>query len=341
MPPRFLFIELNRACNLRCGHCDYWQVTDDPAALPDEARLAMLIEDFAELSPGGTVVTCGGEPMLRLESWFAMSRLSRLNGLRMISVTNGTRIRNIAMAERVIREGPKEISISLNSANASEHDRTRGINGSFERSTNAIRMLVEARRRLGADTAIFVMGLVYASSYRSLPEFYNFVLNELKADKLKLNILQPTFHQSGAIDPFFAQEHGVDPDEFGSIVESASARYDLNLDPEFIRQVQMYFRSLRSADDLDRGWRSASQTEEHICNTYERNIMVDLEGIARLCFSISFRGERIEKRGDLARFWQGAEDIRRSMRSCNRYCGISHSVRRVSATRPRQDMKSG
>ncbi len=78
-----------------------------------------------------------------------MAKLARSKGLKMFSVTNGTRIRDAAMAERVIIDGPDEISISLNSPVAAEHDRTRGINGSFERTTNAIRLLVNARERLG------------------------------------------------------------------------------------------------------------------------------------------------------------------------------------------------
>ncbi len=333
IPPRFMFVEINRACNLRCSHCDYWQERDDPLMLPHQERVAMLIEDFARLSPNGTIATCGGEPMLRQAVWFTMARLARENGLRMLSVTNGTRIRNAAMAQKVIAEGPHEVSVSLNAPGAGEHDRTRGIQGAFERTTRAIRMLVEARERLGAwDTKIIVMGLVYGSNYRSLPEFYDFVLNDLKADKLKLNMLQPTFRQSGGVDPFFEQEHQVDPEELMMLIEVSAAQHGLDVNPEFTRQAGMYFRSLAQAGDLQTGWNSTARTTEHICNTYERNIMVDLEGTARLCFSGAFRGEKIEKPGDLARFWQNAGDIRDKMRQCNRFCGISHSVRRDSAT---------
>ncbi len=67
LPPRFMFIELNRACNLRCSHCDYWRETDVEEELPDHNRLEFLISEFAALSSHGTVVTCGGEPMLRLD----------------------------------------------------------------------------------------------------------------------------------------------------------------------------------------------------------------------------------------------------------------------------------
>lgn len=61
--------------------------------------------------------------------------------------------------------------------------------------------------------------------------------------------------------------------------------------------------------------------------------MVDHYGVARLCFAADFRGEKLEKDGDLRRFWLGADDVREQMRTCNRLCGISHSVRNSSSTR--------
>jgi hypothetical protein len=94
----------------------------------------------------------------------------------------------------------------------------------------------------------------------------------------------------------------------------------------------MYFRSLNKAADVARGWSSRTGTDEHICNTYERNIMVDHYGVARLCFSTMFPGFTLAARGDLQKFWYSAEFIRRSMRKCNQYCGISHSVRRETST---------
>jgi hypothetical protein len=94
----------------------------------------------------------------------------------------------------------------------------------------------------------------------------------------------------------------------------------------------MYFRSLASADGLEAGWGSSFQTRDHICNTYERNIMVDHFGTARLCFADDYRGVRLERFGDLRRFWLTANDIRAKMAACNRFCGISHSVRRETST---------
>jgi len=331
-PPRYIFIETNRRCNLKCAHCCYWHEKDTDAAnylsLP---RKLEVLGEFHALNPRGAMVTCGGESMLDIETYFGLMRECRRLGLTAISVVNGTRIQAAAMADQMIAEGPHEISISLNSHRRDLHDRTRGVDGAFDKAVHALRLLLAARAKAGAEaTRIYVMGLVFDESYRELENFYDFVLNDIGADRLKLNFLQPSFAQDDVTDEFFRDHAHVDPDELLAILERCDARFGLGLNPVWKRQVRMYWQSLARARDLDLGWASTARTSEHICNTYERNIMVDVHGHARLCFSTGFPGMKLERAGDLKRFWEGAGAIRRQMAFCNRLCGISHSVRRVS-----------
>jgi MoaA/NifB/PqqE/SkfB family radical SAM enzyme len=342
-PPRFLFVQINKRCNLRCGHCNFWHENDDDRAnyLTSE-REREVLEEFAAMNPAGRVVICGGEPMLDLERYFGVAQECRRLGLRCLSVVNGTRIRNAGMADRLIEAGPHEISISLNSHREELHDETRGARGAFRMATSALRLLLEARKRHpGSDTRIYVMGLIFDQNYKDIPAFYDFVLDDIGADKLKLNFLQPSFGDSGEVDEFFAEHGRLDAEELGRTIARADEERGLGLNPVWLGQVQMYARALHDAGDRERGWQSTAGTPEHICNTYERNIMLDHYGVARLCFSTLFRGEQLHKRGDLRRFWETSGDIRSQMRQCNRFCGISHSVRResstlVSATRERQ-----
>ena len=105
-------MEVNKRCNLRCTHCDFWQRDDSERDkyLSLEAKRVVL-GDFADMNPNGTLVVCGGEPMLDLEEYFALVSAAHDQGLRVLSVVNGTRIRRPEMAERLIMEGPDEISI--------------------------------------------------------------------------------------------------------------------------------------------------------------------------------------------------------------------------------------
>ena len=145
------------------------------------------------MHPGGAVVICGGESMLDLEDYFAIAGDCRELGLRCLSVINGTRVRDPERADRMILAGPHEISVSLNSHRAELHDRTRGVKGAFAKAVKALRLLLEARARNSADTRIYAMGLIFDENYREIDAFYDFVLNDVGADKLKLNFIQPSF----------------------------------------------------------------------------------------------------------------------------------------------------
>ena len=119
-PPRFLFLLINKRCNLKCTHCSFWQDNDDdrPNYLDREGKRRILRE-FHSMNPNGAVVICGGESMLDLEDYFFdVSRQCRQLGSTCLSIVNGTRICSAAVADRMILEGPHEISVSLNSHNA-------------------------------------------------------------------------------------------------------------------------------------------------------------------------------------------------------------------------------
>lgn len=326
-------MDINLACNLRCQHCFFWTRDDETERYLSLPRRQEIIAEFAELSPKGRLVICGGEPMLALETYFGVAKGARKHGLHCLSVVNGTRIRSLDMARRMVEEGPHEISISLNSHNRGLHDRTRGVNGAYDKAVKALRLLVEAKKRWGSsDTKIIVMGLIFSSNYRYIEDFYDLVLNDIGADRLKLNFIQPSFGQNGEVDPFYEHEGDVDPDELHQILKMADKRFTLGLSPVWMAQVAMYFRSLQRMKDRSKGWGIAAGTDEHICNSYERNVMVDNYGMARLCFSTQFPGRQLEKPGDLTALWKESDETRALMHKCNQVCGISHSVRREAST---------
>ena len=333
--PRFLFIEINQRCNLRCLHCAYWlrDESDRGEFLTSDGRLA-IIEDFARLNPQGTVVTCGGEQMLDEDDYFAVTSRCRELGLSCFSVVNGTCIDDDAVADRMILEGPSEITVSLNSHLAEIHDRSRGVPGAFDRAVRALRLLLEARKRLGRNVPVYAMAVVSEENYRDLDAFYHFVLRDLGADKLKLNFLQPTFgralHKNGE-DRYFADQVVKDTGELRRIIRHCDRKYGLGINPRWLRHVVMYLRSASNRRDALRGWRGRG-TWYPICNSYDRNIMIDIRGRAQLCFATLFKNRVISAPGDLAAFWAERRSVRRRMIACTQYCGISHSVRRESAT---------
>lgn len=341
-PPRFMFMETNKRCNLKCIHCDFWKRDEsDKDNYLSRERKREVVEEFAEISPGGHLVICGGEPMLELNEYFSMCKDARDNGLRVLSVVNGTRIRNADMANRMVLEGPHEISISLNSHDPNLHNRTRGVRTAFDKAVTALRLLVEARdRHPHTKTRIVVMGLIFKSNYQDIDGFYDFVLNDIGADNLKLNFIQPTFGIDSSEDAFYRDEGEIDPQVIKREIDACDAKYGLELNPAWKEATAVFFDSLQNTNDRERGWTSKCGTKKPICNSYDRNIMVDHYGVAKLCFSTAFENSKLEKKGDLKQFWYGAENIRRQMRHCTKFCGISHSVRAQSSTLSGQEKQA-
>jgi hypothetical protein len=209
--------------------------------------------------------------------------------------------------------------------------------GSFDMAVNAVRLLLQARKELNKSNPVYAMAIMCEQNYRDLDKFYDFVLNDLKADKLKLNWLQPMFgtlldkEGKQRDDKFYDNNVIRDHEGLFKILNDCNQKYNLGLDPEWIETVEMYHRSVHKNNDAVIGWNGRG-TEKLICNSFDRNIMVDMDGIARLCFSHKFPGFKIKRYGDLKRFWYGIDNLRNVMSKCTQYCGISHSVRRVNAT---------
>jgi MoaA/NifB/PqqE/SkfB family radical SAM enzyme len=342
--PKFLFLSINELCNLHCQHCEYWGTKLPSLDASRLARQLEILQEFSEISPGGKVVICGGEPMLDVNTYFQVCATARALGLRTLSVTNGTMIKTPTHAARVAQTGPDEISISLDGPDAATHDRMRGTKGAFLEAVTAIKLLVAARDEMLEYATvykwfpkIYVMGLLTASTAYKLDEFYDLVLNQLKADKLKINTLQPSFlntrsGQQIQHDTFFVQESQLDVAHLDAVLAHCQQKYNLVYNPNWVRQVLSYFKTLQNRSDLHRGWGAGITTEEHICNSPDRNIMVDIAGKASLCFAPGFPSRQLHVYGDLKRYWETSNETRAKMANCNLLCGISHSVRRENAT---------
>ena len=341
-PPRFLFLDINQRCNLRCKHCYYWRRdnSDRDLYLSTLQRHA-IIQEFAEMNPNGTVVICGGESMLDVDDYFSVTGECIRLGIGCFSVINGTKVQTPSMADRMIMEGPSEITLSINSYKPEVHDATRGVTGSFKWVVKAMRLLLASRNRLNVKKPIYAMAVICEVNYRDLDRFYDFILNDIGAEKLKLNFLQPSFGMPKwrVVDRFFKKNVISDAEALASIIRECDRKYCLNINPAWLEHVKMYHRSIQENRNAAMGWLHLKGTREHICNSYDRNIMVDLYGNASLCFNSAFPSFPLKVQGDLTTFWyERSLPIREKMTTCNRYCGISHSVRRENATwKPRED----
>jgi radical SAM protein with 4Fe4S-binding SPASM domain len=134
-PPRLIFWEVTKGCNLRCIHCRATATElSSPLDLPTAAARAIIEQIAAYANP--ILVLSGGEPLYRRDI-FELAALGTAQGLRVALATNGTLVTQ-AVAKQVLEAGIKRVAISLDGADAETHDSFRGIPGAFENAVQGL-----------------------------------------------------------------------------------------------------------------------------------------------------------------------------------------------------------
>lgn len=136
---------LTRRCNLTCKHC-YALSADHhyPGELEEQEMLAVL-EDLKAYGVPALILS-GGEPLLSPHLWPLAGRAKAL-GFHLGLSTNGTLV-DAAMADRIARHGFDYVGISLDGLRET-HDRFRRLQGAFDSSLAALRMLRERGVNIG------------------------------------------------------------------------------------------------------------------------------------------------------------------------------------------------
>ncbi len=321
--PSNLFIEITQECNYHCRYCHMWTLKDPADALSSDEK-ASTIRQFARMSPTGHVVFAGGEVMKKDEFWMLV-REARDCGLFSAANTNGSFI-GPENYERVLKEGPDQLTISLDSRMSDVHDYHRGVRGSFAATVKTISALLSLRDRIGrgAQPRITTNSVLTDRNIHDVLSYASFA-TELGLDGCTFQVLGPTFHGKGREDVFY-RKHFF-PDRGAAINALQELRDRLSEYPVVLttdndlRWMQSY---IANPDGLI----------EPICNSHERNMMIDHQGEVQLCFDMRkiFDGKSIGnvRSSSLFDLWSGdtAEAARGIMEHCRRSCGMLNCHRR-------------
>jgi len=200
-PLTSLYLYLSERCNLRCRHC--WVSPTVPDDVDEEAIdfavLTRTITAAKELGLG-TVKLTGGEPFLRKDI-VELLRFLHGEGISIDIESNGTMIdRDTA---RIIKECEvRQVSVSLDSARALQHDKLRGITGCHEKSVAALHYL-----RAEEITTQVIMSLYE----ENIPEIEALaaLCDDLDVPSFKINPVMPT----GRGEKVFQRRENVDIEE--------------------------------------------------------------------------------------------------------------------------------
>ncbi len=144
-------------CNLRCGIC--WQrwvekklgALDHSHEMSDD-RWLRLVDEAAELGVQEWSIGGGGDPLVRMDLVMRMCARIREQGMNGGIFTNGTLFKKEHL-QRLIEIGWERIDFSLDGPTAEINDAIRS-EGSFERATANMRLLVDLRRKMGRERPI-------------------------------------------------------------------------------------------------------------------------------------------------------------------------------------------
>jgi len=129
-------------CDFRCRFCHYW--CDEMGKLPEQT-----LEEFdigsRKLAKWGTLMIslAGGEPLLREDIVDIVRLVSRWH--MPFITTNGYQA-NKELAHDLFTAGLWGVSVSIDYAQADQHDRARGVPGAYERAVRSLELFSQARK---------------------------------------------------------------------------------------------------------------------------------------------------------------------------------------------------
>lgn len=135
--PFLVFWEITRSCALACSHC---RAEAQPRRHPEElndVEAATLIKQLAELKPPMLILT-GGDPLMRRDA-LDLVRQATDAGLHVsLSPSATRRLLQVDFAE-LKAAGVQRMSLSLDGATRETHDSFRGVEGTYDRTIEAVR----------------------------------------------------------------------------------------------------------------------------------------------------------------------------------------------------------
>ena len=152
--PILVFWETTKACGLACRHCRATAVPRPIAGELTTAQAGRFVESLAGFgTPRPVLIATGGDVLMRgdLDALLDRARVSKVPVALAPSVTPLLTDKRVAELRCA---GVKVASLSLDGATAATHDGIRGIDGHFERTVEAIRMLRRAGMTVQVNTVV-------------------------------------------------------------------------------------------------------------------------------------------------------------------------------------------
>jgi radical SAM protein with 4Fe4S-binding SPASM domain len=177
---------VTKLCNLQCDHCYIDAGPLKAQLLKNELSTEecfQVVDQIAEYNPNALLILTGGEPLLRKDI-FEIANYANQKELWVVVGTNGVKITR-KVVEKLLENGVKGVSLSLDSLTPGIHDNFRGIKGAWENTVNGSKILKEL------EFPFIIQTTISKINYEEIPEIVNLAY-ELGAKVYNLFFLVPT-----------------------------------------------------------------------------------------------------------------------------------------------------
>lgn len=168
--PTWIDFLLTELCNARCLHCDIWKNHEKEDSPTAEQWMRALSDLRGWLGPVKVTLT-GGEALLKPFTVSLVEHGSRI-GLHIELLTHGY-WKDQRRIEAVARANPWRVTLSVDGIGAT-HNRVRGREDFFERTTRTIETLKRVRRDEGRKFAIRLKTVVMSHNIEDLCDLARF-----------------------------------------------------------------------------------------------------------------------------------------------------------------------
>jgi len=306
-------LAMTDACNLRCVTCFKWRGQPRTKELTGKewTRIVRTLKGFALTN---LLVFEGAEPFCKSE-FLKILKDSREMNFELIVISNGTLIDRPA-AEKLGRLGVRQMILSLNGVNRETHDKTRGVDGSFEKTMTAVRLLKENGVPVVLETVILrsnlgeLEALVRLARENNLKGLLFQVLTAVnvhnKFEENRNRRPAPGWYRR---DPEWIDDLDALDRVMTEIIRLKRKGFPV-LNP--LKQLQLFSRYYRDEESV----------KEIPCPCGYANFLVDPYGGVRLCNSMEPAGNLLEQEPREIWLSERARRLRREIRQCQSSCRI-------------------
>ncbi|MBK9437504.1 MAG: radical SAM protein [Chloracidobacterium sp.] len=194
--PVFLNILVTSVCDMRCTHCFFTDELDDRP----RKKLQMKTDEIAKISETlrgnlGVLVLAGGEPFTRKDLPQIVRAFYENNKLDSVYLMSNGQIhpRIFPDVAQIMDECPNlNVSVALGIDGMKEaHEKIRRKEGSWDKAIHTARTLQQMKKEQYPRLDIQTCTCVMHSNEDTIFDWYDFLKNDLKPDKVNINYIRP------------------------------------------------------------------------------------------------------------------------------------------------------